>query len=205
MLPEVTLSSATREDVQRLAEWLNDEEVNSSWYGMGEDGHPLHIGYSPHLILSASDEEWQRVFEDEDRKIYSIHTKSGEAAGEGHPVQAGDHIGEGQLVIEMPLLEAQLYIIVGRKDLWHHHYGTMGLISLLDTAFQDLGLHRVWADIPSYNEHALQMFRHVGFVLEGHLRKTHRKNDEWYDSYAMGLLTDEYSRRRSRLLGAPAA
>ena len=48
------------------------------------------------------------------------------------------------------------------------------------------------------------MFRQVGFVLEGHLRKTHRKDDKWYDSFAMGLLTDEYVRRRSRLLGGAA-
>ena len=96
-------------------------------------------------------------------------------------------------------------LIVGRKDLWHHHYGTMALVKLLDEAFSSLGLHRVWADVPEYNEHALQMFRQVGFVLEGHLRKTHRKDGEWYDSFAMGLLTDEYSRRRTRLMGSTAS
>ena len=65
-------------------------------------------------------------------------------------------------------------------------------------------LHRVWVDVPEYNEHALRMFRHVGFVLEGHMRKTHRKDGEWYDYYAMGLLVDEYSRRRARLMGTTA-
>jgi RimJ/RimL family protein N-acetyltransferase len=48
------------------------------------------------------------------------------------------------------------------------------------------------------------MFRHLGFVLEGHLRRTHRKENEWYDSFAMGLLADEYPRRRARLLGTEA-
>ena len=63
---------------------------------------------------------------------------------------------------------------------------------------------RVWVDVPKYNEQALRMYRHLGFVLEGHLRKTHRKNDERYDSIAMGLLTGEYSRRRARLMsGTP--
>jgi len=61
-------------------------------------------------------------------------------------------------------------------------------------------LHRAWVDVPEYNEHALQMFRHLGFVLEGHLRRTHRKDNDWYDSFAMGLLADEYPRRRARLL-----
>ena len=193
MFPNVQLTSITREDVARVEEWLNDDEVNSSWYGVDQNGIPLHIGYSPHLMRQASDDEWEQVLQDEDRKILSVYTRE------------GDHIGEGQLVIEWPRLEAQLFLLVGLKDLWHHHYGTSALIQLLDQAFDTYQLHRVWVDVPEYNEHALQMFRHLGFVLEGHLRRTHRKNDEWYDSMAMGLLSDEYSRRRARLLGNPAA
>jgi RimJ/RimL family protein N-acetyltransferase len=192
MLPDVVLAPVTREDIHRLVQWLNDAEVSSFWYGLGEDGMPLHIGYSPHQILQAPEQEWKQVFEDEDRKIYAIYTKSGE------------HIGEGQLIIEWPLLEAQAFLLVGRKDIWHHHYGTAALIKLLDAAFDTYGLHRVWVDVPDYNEHALQMCRHLGFVLEGHRRRTHRKNGNWYDSIAMGLLADEYSRRRTRLMGAPA-
>lgn len=189
MYPQVTLSAVNHEHVKRVLEWLSDREVNSSWYGLGEDGQPLHIGYSPQQLLHASKEEWNQVFENEDRKIYSVRSPEGEP------------IGEGQLVIEWPLLEAQLFILIGRKDLWHHHYGTSGLICLLDEAFEALELHRVWVNVPEYNHHALQMFRHLGFVLEGHLRRTHRKEDQWYDSFAMGLLSDEYGRRRARLLG----
>ncbi len=193
MFPEVQLTSITRADVARVEEWLNDTEVNSSWYGVDQNGIPLHIGYSPHEMRQASDEEWEQVFQNDDRKILSVYTTE------------GDHIGEGQLVIEWPRLEAQLFLLVGLKDLWHHHYGTAALIQLLDQVFDTCQLHRVWVDVPEYNEHALQMFRQLGFVLEGHLRRTHRKNDEWYDSMAMGLLSDEYSRRRARLLGNPAA
>ena len=192
MFPQVTLSPVTREDVKRFQEWLSDREVNSSWYGLGEDGQPLHIGYSPEQVLQASEEEWAQVFENEDRKIYSIYSPQSE------------HIGEGQLVISWPLLEAQLFILIGRKDLWHLHYGTSGLICLLDEAFDSLDLHRVWVEVPEYNNYALQMFRHLGFVLEGHMRRTHRKEDQWYDSFAMGLLVDEYARRRARLMGSEA-
>ena len=188
MFPEVTLTLPTAEDIRRMASWLDDVEVSSSWYGLEEDGLPLHIGYSPHRILQTSREELQRVFEDENRKIFSVYTSEGE------------HIGEGQLVIEQALLESQLFLIIGRKDLWHHHYGTIALIMLMDQAFETYGLHRVWVDVPEYNEHALQMFRHLGFVLEGHFRKSHRKDGQWYDSFAMGLLAEEYSRRRARIM-----
>jgi RimJ/RimL family protein N-acetyltransferase len=192
MFPQVVLSAVEREDVQRVCDWLTDREVNTFWYGLGDDGQPIHIGYSPQQILSASPDEWSQVFENEDRKILSIHAPDDQ------------HIGEGQLVIEWSRQEAQLFILIGRKDLWHLHYGTSALVRLLDEAFTTLDLHRVWVDVPEYNEHALQMFRHLGFVLEGHLRRTHRKDNDWYDSFAMGLLADEYVRRRARLLSSPA-
>ena len=192
MLPDVSLVQPVREDIQRMADWLSDNEVNALWYGRDENGIALHTGYSPHQVIQSSEDEWRRIFEDDDRKIYAIYTKDGQ------------HIGEGQLVIEWPLQEAQLYILIGRKDLWHQHFGTMGLIRLLDEAYNTFQLHRVWADIPEYNEHALEMFRHIGFVLEGHLRKTHPKDGEWFDSLAMGLLTDEYVRRRASLMGGAA-
>jgi RimJ/RimL family protein N-acetyltransferase len=175
-----------------MAEWLNDAEVNAMWYGLGDDGKPMHHGYSPYELFHASDEELGLVVDNEDRKIYSVFS------------QEGEHIGEGQLVVDWPLLEAQLFLLIGRKELWHHHYGTVAMIRLLDQAFETLGLHRVWVDVPEYNEPALQICRHLGFVLEGHMRKSHRKDGEWYDSSAMGLLADEYARRRDRLMGSPA-
>ena len=192
MFPEVALTGTTREDVGRMAEWLSDGDVNTKWYGLGDDGRPLHHGYSPHVLLESSDQEMSLVVDNEDRKIYSVYSDEGE------------HIGEGQLVIDWPLLEAQLFLLIGRKDLWHHHYGTAAMIRLLDEAFENLRLHRVWADVPEYNEHALQICRHLGFVLEGRMRKSHRKDGEWYDSSTLGLLTEEYARRRDRLMGSPA-
>ena len=190
MFPQVGLKTdVSQDDVARIGAWLSDPEVSALWYGKDDSsGRALHIGYDPNQLAAASDDEWQQVFNQDERRIYSIY-----AADEAH-------IGEGQLLVEWPLEEAQLFILIGRKDLWHHHYGTAALVALLDEAFDNLELHRVWVDVPEYNEHALQMFRHLGFVLEGHLRRTHRKDGNWYDSFAMGLLTDEYSRRRSRVL-----
>ena len=188
MLANVKFTTPSREDIQRLAGWLEDSEVNASWYGLGEDGKPLHAGYTPAQVLEADQHEWDRVFNDENRRVFAVYTDDEE------------HIGEGQLVIDWPLLEAQVYILVGRKDMWHHHYGTTALVGLMDHAFNDLGLHRVWVDVPDYNQHAMRMVTQIGFVLEGHFRKAHRRDGEWFDSSALGLLADEFSRRRSRLM-----
>jgi RimJ/RimL family protein N-acetyltransferase len=193
MLPDVQLTQVTREDVARIADWLQDREVNSSWYGADESGEPLHIGYSPKQMLKATEEEWREVFESDVRKIYSIHSSDLR------------HIGEGQMVIEAPLWEAQIFILVGRKELWYRGYGTAGLVKLLDLAFYTYGLHRAWVDIPEYNLPALHMCERIGFKLEGRMRGTHPKDGEWHDSLAMGLLTEEYARRRARLMAPEPA
>lgn len=188
MLPEVRLNQVSREDVKRLAGWLQDAEVNASWYGTDEKGVPLHIGYAPEHMVEATEMEWEEMFNAEARKIFSVLTSDGQ------------HVGEGQMLIEPPLLEAQLFILIGRKDLWYRGYGAAGLVHLLDLAFYTYGLHRAWVDIPEYNLPAIHVCERIGFVLEGHLRGTHRKGGDWYDSLAMGLLSNEYSRRRARLM-----
>lgn len=188
MFPQVTLSTPTREDVERLAQWLEDEEVNSSWYGLGDDGTPLHAGYAPLVVLSGNAHDWDRVFNNENRKIFAVYSGDGE------------HVGEAQLALDWPLLEAQAFLLLGRTDIWGLHYGTTAFVELLDHAFNDLGLHRIWVDVPEYNPQGMSMVESIGFVLEGHFRKARRHGGQWFDSYVLGLLADEYARRRSRLL-----
>ena len=188
MLPEVRLTEVSRDDVKQVADWLQDKEVDASWYGTNEQGVPVHIGYSPGHMLGATDAEWDEVFGGQERKIFSVYTADGE------------HIGEGQIVIESPLWEAQLFILIGRKDLWFRGYGTAALVKLLDLSFDTYGLHRAWVDVPEYNLPAIHMCERIGFVLEGRLRGTHPKEGEWYDSMAMGLLSNEFARRRARLM-----
>ena len=188
MLPDVKLVRVIRDDVNRMVEWLQDEWVNASWYGADAQGKPLHIGYSPKHMLEATDTKWSEIFENEERTILSVLTADLE------------HIGEGQIVIEAPLREAQLFILIGRKDLWYRGFGTAAFLQLLDLTFYVHDLHRAWVDIPEYNLPAIHMCERIGFMLEGRLRGTHLKDGEWYDSLAMGLLSDEYGRRRARFM-----
>ena len=188
MWPEVMLREVSRDDVARIGEWLQDEEVNTSWYGRDESGHPVHVGYSPHSVLQESEEEWARTFAGEERKIYSICTPDGQ------------HIGEGQLVLEPEVRSVHMFILIGRKDLWYQHYGSSAIVHLLDEAFSTHGAHRVWLAVPEYNQPALHMCESIGFVLEGRLRRRQERGGQWYDSLSMGLLADEYMRRRPSLV-----
>ena len=188
MLPEVRLVKVNREDAERMAEWLHDEDVNASWYGTNEQGEPLHIGYSLSSVLLATDREREKVFGSEVGRIFSVLTSEGE------------HIGEAEMVIEAPLSQAHLFVLIGRKDLWYRGYGTAAMLALLDMAFYEHRIHRAWVDIPEYNLPAIHMCERFGFILEGRRRRTHPKDGERHDSLVMGLILDEYVQRRARLM-----
>lgn len=180
---QVSLREVTREDVSRIRQWLQNEEVSESWFGRYAYGDPAHLGYHPDQMEDASEDQWERVFGNPEHRIFSIYT------------QDGEHIGEVHLAVEESLGDAQISIIIGRADLWHQGYGTSGVRTALDRAFGEYGLYRIWADIPEYNEAARALFTNLGFTHEGTLRKSRPHEGARYDSVVMGMLAAEYSQR----------
>ena len=188
MEPKIQLVDVTKEDVARMGDWLKSPTLSDFWYGLDDTGKPYHIGYSPYNIIKGDQSDWEKAFNNDDRKIMSIYEEH-----EGH-------IGEVQMLIEPALHEAQLFFVIGRTELWFKHYGFAALIQLLDIVFFTYKLHRAWVDVPDYNVHASHLVERAGFVLEGHLRSTHLKDGKWHNSMVMGLLETEYHRRRPNLI-----
>ena len=179
MLPNVTLKAVSRDDVDNVGWWLEDEDVSARWFGHYGCGDSVHRGYDPQHMLEASDWEWESVFADPHRLIFSIYSETNEQVGECQALLDGSG-------------GAELALLIGRKDLWHMGYGTAATLALLDHIFNTLGLYRAWVDVPEYNGAALVMFEHLGFVHEGTLRKSRPHEGARFDSVVMGILLDEY-------------
>lgn len=151
MLPIVQLRHVTRDDVQRIAGWLSDEDVSSRWFGHYACGDPVHRGYEPGLMLGASTEDWVRVFDrDRQRLIFSIYSSE-----EGH-------IGECQAVFDENS-DVELSLLIGRKELWHRGFGAAAAIQLLDRIFYDFPVDQAWVSVPEDNVTALRLFNRLGF------------------------------------------
>jgi RimJ/RimL family protein N-acetyltransferase len=90
---------------------------------------------------------------------------------------------------------AELGILIGRKDLWGQGYGKEALHLLLAYAFDELNLHRVMLRVFATNERAIRAYKSVGFVEEGRMREDIYRGGEWVDSVVMGILKHEYRKR----------
>ena len=185
-MAQVELRQVTRDDVGRIAVWLKDPEVADSWFGRYTYGDAAHLGYEPEQMLNANETEWNEVFHDPHhephRDIFSIYSLD------------GDHVGEGQLSIDEALGDAQLSILIGRKDRWHSGFGTAAVLAMLEHVFEHLHLHRAWVDVPEYNMAARKMFDTIGFQHEGTLRQSRPHEGARHNSAIMGILIDEYER-----------
>lgn len=180
----VELRPLSRNDVRRVAQWLQDDAVASLWFGRYPTGEPVHLGYLPHEMLKASEIEFYRVLTDRHRRIYSIYDS------------ILGHIGEAHLVDEEALGNVELALLIGRRDLWGQGYGKAAFSEMLSLAFDQLERQRSWVDVPEDNVRALRLCESVGFQVEGRLRQSRpRPNGQRVDSIVMGLLAEEYYRR----------
>ena len=179
----ISLKPVSRDDVKRILNWIEDEQIAADWFGRYTYGDPAHLGYHPLEAVSIPDEKWHKLFDNEEHRIFSIY------------IDDNMHIGEIHVAVEESLGDGQISVLIGSKKEQHKGYGTQAVQEVLRLAFGDWGLYRVWVDVPEYNESATKMFMHLGFVHEGTLRKSRPHHGARFDSIVMGLLSGEYYQR----------
>ena len=73
MLPNTQIRAVSRADVDRIGEWLGDNQISSKWFGHYGCGEPIHRGYDPSHMLESGDSEWHQVFDNPNRMIFSLY------------------------------------------------------------------------------------------------------------------------------------
>ena len=91
---------------------------------------------------------------------------------------------------------ADLSIYIGADDLYIDDvYAPDAARTLIRYGFDELGLHRIWAEIYSIDEAKQTLFEGLGFTLDGRHRENHWTENCWVDSLFYGLLSDEASQK----------
>lgn len=102
-------------------------------------------------------------------------------------------IGEAALVgVNTPHHTAWLAIGIGERELWGKGYGSDAVKILLRFGFQELNLHRINLGTFEYNARAIRAYERIGFVHEGRLRQSMRRDGRRWDNFFMGILRREW-------------
>ena len=95
--------------------------------------------------------------------------------------------------IDWTARQAELRIRI-EKASWGTGIGTAACRALLEHAFQQLNLERVWLRVFDVNPRARAMYEKLGFVVEGTLRRAAFVDGALTDVILMGLLKSEHAR-----------
>ena len=78
-------------------------------------------------------------------------------------------------------------------DHWGRGLMTRVVPLVIDHAFDQMGLHRIEADVDPRNVPSLHLLERLGFVREGYLRERHIVGGERQDTVFFGLLKTEWN------------
>ncbi|MBA3338711.1 MAG: GNAT family N-acetyltransferase [Geodermatophilaceae bacterium] len=83
-------------------------------------------------------------------------------------------------------------ITIGEPDLWGQGFGTDAVNAVVDFAFGQLRMERVWLDTDEHNNRAQAAYAKAGFTREGRFRRAYFQDGRWSDDIRMALLRTEW-------------
>ena len=83
-------------------------------------------------------------------------------------------------------------IAIGDPALWGQGLGTDAVNAVVDFAFGELRMERVWLDTDAANERAQAVYAKAGFTVEGRLRNVWFQDGGYTDDIRMSILREEW-------------
>ena len=88
----------------------------------------------------------------------------------------GEHIGNCTCYnIDEYLKEAEMGIMIGRRDYWGKGYGTDAMQTLISYVFEEFELERVYLHTLEWNSRACKCFERCGFAERGRLMRQEQR------------------------------
>lgn len=88
--------------------------------------------------------------------------------------------------------KSELHVLIGDKDSRGKGYGKKSIQLMLNHAFNNLNLNKVYLTVLSSNFIAKKLYSDLGFKEEGVLRKEIYKNGDYVDCNIMSILKEEF-------------
>ncbi|MFX1268439.1 MAG: GNAT family N-acetyltransferase [Promethearchaeota archaeon] len=169
----IKLAPLKREYIEKFLEWLNDPEITQ-----------YLMMYRP--LTRDMEEEWfDNLKTKENTIIFSIllTENNGKEKLIGNcgidDINWKDRVGH-------------CGVFIGDKENQGKGYGTEALCLLVDYGFNTLNLNRIELIVYDFNIRAMNCYKKVGFIEEGHKRQATFKNGKYHDVIIMSLLREEW-------------
>lgn len=81
-------------------------------------------------------------------------------------------------------------IIIGEKNTQGKGYGKITMNLITKYTFNTLNLKKIILEVVESNEPAINLYKNLGFVTEGKLKKQYFADGKYYDVFVMSLFKD---------------
>lgn len=162
------LKLLSEEDEGHIVKWRNKKEVIDNFFSHKGITLEEHKNWYQSYLKNDSRIEFIIIKKDDDKKIGTI----------------------GLSNIDYRNQKCEYGILIGEEEEQRKGYGKEASIAIIDYAFQELNLHKIYLKVFSDNEFALKVYDSLGFKKEGLLKKDIFKNGEFKDVVIMGILRE---------------
>ena len=185
MLPEVTLKDVSREDVDRISWWLEDEEVAAKWFGHYGCGDPVHRGYIPEHMLEAPSGSGCMCFSTPTGRYspFTIRRMS---------------TSESARCCWMARGVPSFRCSSARRSFGTTATARLPSLSCWTACSNSFRLEKAWVNVPEGNEPARGLFRKLGFVHEATRELCKRRDGSILHASIMVMGVREYRAREWR-------
>lgn len=169
MIELVPVAPEHRDDLRR---WRNDPSVSAYMY-------------QTHPISEAEHAAWfERLLVAHDRRAWVV---SMDGDGVGAVFMSDIDTGNSRASWAFYLADPRTR---GRG------VGSATEFLLLDIAFVEMGLHKLCAEVLSFNAAVFEMHKKFGFDEEGRLRQHWYRDEQWVDVHVIAMFRDTWLARR---------
>lgn len=168
----VYLRPAEREDLPLFVRWLNDDATSRFLAIRAPLSMALEERWFESMLRQQGDEAYHFVI---------CQLKDGQAIGATDLHEVDRDNGS-----------AAMGIVIGEVDLVGQGLGTDALNALVDFAFGELRLERIWLDVYDFNPRAVRSYEKAGFALEGRFRRARFARGKHHDVLRMAILREEW-------------
>lgn len=158
---------------------------------------PLSVSHLPHVMTWVNDREvmqyfaqrQERISEEEERRYLESLTRS--KTDRAFSIFMGEeYVGQCSVnQIYWPARNGRVFLVV-RKEMQGKGLGSDALRALIERAFGEMDLHKLWLIVRRDNRSAQAMYLRAGFEFEGMLRDEYCVQGKFFDMVRMAILRD---------------